>query len=292
MMTTLRVLKIVCVLAFVAAASTTAFGWDEDFESYAAGENLTEGTNPNGWTALVAGESLQMDVGGQPWAGGPFRSDDPPGLPLVADFDGADKRMAANGWAAAKADIPTPTGDVYTLEYTFTGSDAGRTSLGIELRDSVNGGAVQVHTDYGGWILDTNPAPDSCTVGALDCTGILGKGDYGVYTLATPQRVSLTFDYANDNVHLTSSAADGVTPIYNGANHVVRSTDPALDPDGSGTFAGGIAIPASFAPDTIVVFGGVWGGNSDLDNITYTPEPGSLLLLGLGGMLFMFRRWR
>ena len=285
MMTTLRLLTTTCTFALVLAVTTTAFGWSEDFETYTAGQNLTEGSNPNGWTALVAGESLQINAN-EPWSGGQFNSPDPPGIAVAGDFDG-DIRMGANGWAAAKAALPAPDSDVETLEFLFTGSDSGRTSVGVELRDSVNGGGVSVHTDYAVWVVDADSVPRV----DKELSGVLIPADYNAYDKPDVQRVTLTLDYLNDTVHLTAQADDGVSTIYNGSTEWIRSSDPAVDPHGTEPFS----IPANFSPDEIIIFAGPWGGNSDIDNITYSsviPEPGSLVLLGLGTLLLMFRRRR
>ena len=285
MMTTLRLLTTTCTFALVLAVTTTAFGWSEDFETYTAGQNLTEGPNPNGWTALVAGESLQINAN-EPWSGGQFNSPDPPGIAVVGDFDG-DLRLGANGWAAAKAALPAPDSDVETLEFLFTGSDSGRTSVGVELRDSVNGGGVSVHTDYAVWVVDADSVPRV----DKELSGVLIPADYNAYDKPDVQRITLTLDYLNDTVNLTAQADDGVTGIYNGNENWIRSSDPALDETGTGPYS----IPANFSPDEIIIFAGPWGGNSDMDNITYSsviPEPGSLVLLGLGTLLLMFRRRR
>ena len=247
-------------VAMLLTFAPSAFGWDEDFQSYTDGQALSEGPNPNLWTALTAGERIQHDV----TFGPDYASPDPPIIATVGDFGGGDIRLGANGWAAAKAPLPPPDSSVETLQFFFTGSDGSRTSIGIELRDSINGGAVSIHTDYAGWIIDTDPLGSK--------TGHWFGADFNAYETTELQRIELEFDFDNDEVHVLATADDEVTPIYNSDANVIRSTNPVID--GTRVGDGPLSLPASFVPDTIVVYGGIFGGNSSIDRIFYSSGAG------------------
>ncbi len=157
------------------------------------------------------------------------------------------------------------------LQFDFTtdgGFPGGRLSHGLQLIDTVSGGIAKVYSDYAGWFVEYTDSVGDHTNQYI--------GDFGQYEDPIPQTITLTLDYDNDMMNLFTSSTDGVSTPYIGDTEATATTDHAI-------------TDAGFVPNQIL-YHNRWSGVSQIDDITYTPEPASLALLSIGGAALLRRR--
>ena len=248
------ILTPVCIaavsVAMVFASAPSAFGWAEDFESYADGDAFSTGSNPNGWAAYGGTVTTKG-------FGGPY-NDASPSIATVVDIGGNIRGDFGAAPFAAVGSLPVVSG-VAKLQFDFTTDSAtgnSRLNHGIQLIDTVSGGIAKAYTDYAGWFVEYTDSSGAITNAFT--------ADFGAYNDPIPQTVTLTLDYDHDTMNLFATASDGVSALYTGNTLVFEDIDlPIAD--------------AGFVPNEIVYHSRWGGGGSEIDNISYpslgTPPP-------------------
>ncbi len=286
------VMAAVCVItAVMASPASAAVVFSEDFQSYGDGASITSGTNPNGWslsaTPITTANTNAFD--GSTYTFTPsaaqtiFASaplDDRNTFPNV-DTSFVDRNVPE----ASGAPLSLVNTGIATLSYDFAMASAGSSTSsgpsGILLRDTSTGKNLLVYS-----------ASSLFWINVGDAAGI----DSAVLDFFADSVPALNLD--RQNMTLTMNFDTGI------AFATVSSATVTYNPGGLSTFVGpNVVMPAGFAPDEIVIFNGGPGlvGNffnrgPKFDNIvvegTAIPEPTSLALVAMGGLLIALRRKR
>jgi len=278
----------VCMIATTLASPASAgVVFSENFETYTVGNTLDVGggANVNGWafsaTPITVGKLAA-------WPSGVYnvvpnaimKVDNTASLDNVTSFPNPASLAGVNHSAAAS--LALPNSGVATLDYDLQWADTTSKSngpTGLLIRDTTLGKDINIWSSGGSHWITVGDAT------SVDSWSSRGFGDVGANPKTTgKQHMTVTFDFDSGANGTFAATVSSDTQLY-----------------GTATTSATQNLPAGFAPDEIVLWNGagvhanfVWG--SAFDNIvidsTAIPEPASLALFAMGGLLLVSRRRR
>ena len=279
---------LVLVLGMMAMPVTAGVLLSEDFATYPGGSGIndsTPGVNINGWADWTA--PIMNDSSGAPGVSGTFS----PVQGVNVDYIGALMPGLSTtphpgfagpllGTEASAAPVSlSPTG-VATLDFDWALATATAQSggpAGVQLIDSATGKYVGWNTYSGSSWCDTSDAGSS--------------GNYAdpVGYFSAKQHVQLVVDFDGGTVASTTSSA---SVLYFGVGF------PYPSGGGLSITSSPLALPAGFAPDTVLLWNGgyemnvsqIYGPGYDNIVLDGVPEPATMSILAIGGLVGLLRK--
>lgn len=244
------ILAIVCVFAMSTPPVSAGLIFSEDFESYAPGSNLS---GQGGWV----GDMMSVNNGSY--------------LTGSKVLDGRDD-IGTNTFSTSRKGLGDPLSSSSVSTLTF---DAYATSsvpithaTGVGLDNTAGGSSVI-------WwaVKDTN----GLMSWSFEISGLLDTSAYVRYAGGYDEVVSMSIvvdGIANEvyGIYDYGSGGTGETPHYSVTDAQIEELNA-------------VSINVDYRPPTTSTqFGDTYAGG-EFDNIVVIPEPGTVLLLGLGGLL-------